>query len=282
MQRFPGDLFSISDKAFDTAIPVIENLRRIRAAGFTHLHLAWKWTKAEPFLPAEIAEWTAALKESGIRVLDAHGCHPPGIDLWSEAEAAREAALALLQDRVRLARHFGGDAVVYHVPWRGPVLDQELAWFLEGIECVIPLCRELGVAIAIENHYLAENDRRALTAAFDAFDAEWVGFTFDPGHALISGNMEWLLAQGASRLKVLHLNDNDALKDWHWCPYDAEGQADWDQICRFLRRSGYRKPLQLEVSWTPARHGSHETFLKTAFESVCTLQQRIESWSEKV
>jgi hypothetical protein len=51
--------FSISDKAFDDSIGLEENLRRLRAAGFTHLHWATKWTKPEPFDPEGRADWEA-------------------------------------------------------------------------------------------------------------------------------------------------------------------------------------------------------------------------------
>ena len=262
---------SISDKAFAPDVALNENLRRIRAAGFTHLHLAHKWTKPEPFTEAEEAEWTQALDENGIQVLDTHGCHPKEINLYYGDDEAKQLAMDLFVHRMRLTHRLGGNAMVYHVPSKGPIDPQQVEDLLEALRRVEDLSRELGVTIALENHYLLDNDRRALSAAFETFDADFVGFTFDPGHALISGNTDWLLKHCVSRLQILHLNDNDTEKDLHWCPLDPEGNADWPAIMRFVAESPYAKPLQLEVSWTPDHHGTHETFLAEAFAAAKTL-----------
>lgn len=263
--------FSISDKAFDLSLPPRENLRRLREAGFTHLHLAHKWTRREPFTEEEEANWTRDLEETGVRVLDTHGCHPKGINLSSDKDTDKQAAMDLFLHRLRLTRRLGGDAMVYHVPCNGPILPRQIEDLLEALKRIEETARELGVAIALENHYLPDNDRRTLAAAFEAFDAEFVGFTFDPGHALISGNTDWILTNCLSRLKVLHLNDNDTQGDRHWLPLDPGGSADWPAIMRFVAESPYAKPLQLEVSWTPGRHGSHTTFLADAYEAATRL-----------
>ncbi|MCC5847395.1 MAG: sugar phosphate isomerase/epimerase [Verrucomicrobia bacterium] len=262
---------SISDKAFAPDVPLHENLRRIRAAGFTHLHLAHKWTKPEAFTEAEETEWTRALSENGIQVLDVHGCHCKGVNLYYGSDEEKQRAMDLFVHRMRLTQRLGGNAMVYHVPSKGPIEEGQIEDLLEALRRVEDLSRELGVTIALENHYLLDNDRRTFSAAFETFDADFVGFTFDPGHALISGNTEWLLKHCVSRLQILHLNDNDTVKDLHWCPLDPEGNADWPAIMRFVSESPYTKPLQLEVSWTPDHHGSHETFLAEAFTAARTL-----------
>ena len=267
--------FSISDKAFDWNFSVEENLKRIRAAGFTHLHFAYKWTKPEALTAAERAEWERALDTTGMKIQDVHGCHPRDIDLWSEGKAERDQALALLADRIELTRTLGGDAVVYHVPWRGEVTREEIDFLLEGLAALEETARETGVKIAMENHYVAENDRRTLEAVFERFPEDYIGFTFDPGHALISGNSAWLMAHCAPRLEILHLNDNDARSDLHWNPFDPEGQADWEAIAAFIHRSAYVKALQLEVSWTPERHGTHEAFLAAAFAAATRISDDV-------
>jgi sugar phosphate isomerase/epimerase len=265
---------SISDKAFAPGLSLGENLRRLHAAGFTHLHLAHKWTKPEPFTEAEEAEWTRALSDSGIRVLDSHGCHPKDVHLWSEGDDEKRLAMDLFTHRLRLTHRMGGNAMAYHVPWKETATERQIAGLLEGLRRIEDLARALGVTVALENHYLAENDQRAFAAAFGAFDADFVGFTFDPGHALISGNTAWLLEHCVSRLHILHLNDNDGREDQHWCPFDPAGQADWTAIGKFIRSSSYRKPLQLEVCWRPGHHGSHESFLAEAHAAAVRLADR--------
>lgn len=272
----PSPPVSISDKGFGPGTP-LDNLRRLRAHGFTHLHFAHKWTTPEPLTEEEIARWQADLVESGIRVLDVHGCHPKGVQLWSEDASSRASAIERLRHRLRVTHALGGDALVYHVPYHVEPTPAVLRWFIEGLRVVEPLARDLGLTVALENHYYTENDRRALSLAFETFDAAYIGFTFDPGHALISGNTAWILANCGPRLRILHLNDNDTLKDHHWNPFDPAGKADWTAIAAFLAGSPYRKPLQLEVCWDEARDGSHEAFLTRAFAAACRLQAKVDT-----
>lgn len=263
MQDSPFPALSISDKSFGPGTP-LENLRRLRAHGFSHLHFAHKWTQPEPLAEAEIARWQEDLAESGIRVLDVHGCHPEGVHFWSGDAVRRKEALDLFLHRLRVTHALGGDAMVYHVPCHVDPTPEVLNWFIDGLRAAETTARELGINVALENHYMAENDRRALSLAFEAFDADYIGFTFDPGHALLSGNTSWLMENCAPRLRILHLNDNDTRRDHHWNPFDPMGRADWAAIAAFIRKSPYRKPLQLEVSWREEHHGRHEVFLQEA------------------
>ena len=263
---------SLSDKALLPGMSRLENLRRFRAAGFTHLHLSYKWMKPDPMTEQEIVDWEESLSESGMRVLDVHGCHPdPPADLSSDGQAQREHALVLLRHRIEVTHRLGGDAVVYHVPTRHVAAAHNIAYLIEGLQRVEETARELGICIAVENHYIPENDRSALEAVFATFDAAFIGFTFDPGHALISGNMDWLLRNCGSRLRVLHLNDNDGAGDRHWMPLDREGKADWPAIMRFIAESAYDKPLQMEIRSHPQRYGEHDDFLAKAYQTMQTL-----------
>lgn len=270
---------SISDKGFGPGTPS-DNLKRMRAHGFTHLHFAHKWTHPEFLGEEELSDWQTALGESGIRVLDVHGCHPKGVQLWSAEATTRQRALDLIRHRLRVTKALGGDAIVYHVPYHVEPTPQVLQWFIDGLRAAEPTARALGICVALENHYYRENDRRALSLAFEAFDADYIGFTFDPGHALISGNTRWLLEHCGPRLRILHLNDNDTERDHHWNPYDPSGKTDWAAIAAFLRKSPYRKPLQLEVRWQEAHHGTYDAFLAEAFSAALRLQTAIGDLSE--
>ncbi len=274
----PTFFASLSDKALLPSISRLENLRRFRAAGFTHLHLSYKWVKPDPMTEQEIVDWEDPLSESGMRVLDVHGCHPdPPADLSSETKEQRELALGLLRHRIEVTHRLGGDAVVYHVPTRSVAGPHNIAYLVEGLKQVEATARELGICVAMENHYILENDRSALEAVFESFDADFIGFTFDPGHALISGNADWLLRNCGSRLRVLHLNDNNGEGDRHWMPLDSDGKSDWPAIMRFISESGYDKPLQMEICRHPHRYGEHEDFLAKAYETIQTLAGMMDS-----
>jgi sugar phosphate isomerase/epimerase len=220
------------------------------------------WTKLEA--------WKRDLEKADVQVLDVHGCHPNGLklNLWEEDAGDRAMALKRFIHRLRVTHALGGDSMVYHVPCHVEPTPTVLTHFMEGLKRAEEVARELGVSVALENHYLPENDKRTLSQAFERFDPEYIGFTFDPGHALISGNMEWIMDNCGSRLRILHLNDNDGESDKHWCPFDKEGKADWTRIQHFLYDSPYRKPIQLEVRWIRERYESHAEFLDQAHEAA--------------
>jgi sugar phosphate isomerase/epimerase len=267
MISIPTHALSISDKAFSKD-DLTTNLQALGENGFTHLHFAHRWTHPEPMPSEEVESWQSALTETSINVLDVHGCHPKNIHLWSTDPENRSKALQRLIHRLRITKALGGDAMVYHVPYHVEPTEQVLNWFIDGLRRAEELARELGITIGLENHYHEENDKRALGMAFEVFDSDYIGFTFDSGHALISGNFQWIMENCGPRLHILHLNDNDGLADHHWNPYDPNGLADWDRIARFIRESPYRKPIQLEVSWSPEHHGTHGEFLQAAAQAA--------------
>lgn len=254
---------SISDKAF-TDGSVKENLNRLRQHGFTHLHLSYAWREPDPLTPEQIEALQRDLEETGMRVLDVHGCHPKGINLWEEDEEARRKALDLFLHRLHVTHSLGGDAMVYHVPAHVEPTDVVIDRFLDGLARAEETARALGIKVALENHFLLENDRRAFSAAFERFSDTYIGFTFDPGHANRSGNMDWLLDNCFDRLTILHLNDNDVVKDRHWLPFQEEGSVDWQRALSAIAASPYTKPLQLEVAWRSDIHETHEEFLADA------------------
>lgn len=269
----PQSLLSISDKGFNPALSVLDNLIGLRQQGYTHLHFSHKWTHPEPLSSEELALWQDALAQSGIKVLDSHGCHPKNMNFWSNDAATRRAAVERMEHRLEVTAALGGDAVVYHVPCHVEPTDQVLRWFIEGLTRVEDKARSLSLKIALENHYLLENDRSALELAFATFSEDYIGFTFDPGHGLISGNTEWLLQNCANRLCCLHLNDNDSRHDNHWLPLDQNGKANWNAIMAFIARSQYHKPLQLEVYRWPDYSATYEDFWAQGLQAAIQLSK---------
>ncbi len=270
-----GNGISVGDKAFAVG-SVEENLAMLKRHGFSHVHFSQKWTAPDPLSDAELDSWCRALEATGMRVLDVHGCHPRGMNLWEEEETARGTALERFAHRLQVTHALGGDAMVYHVPVQVEPTHGVLSRFMDGLSRMEPLARELGVVVALENHYLAENDKRALSMAFEAFSPEYIGFTLDPGHAMISGNFDWIMGNCVSRLRSLHLNDNDGCKDFHWIPFSPSGTVDWLRVARFIGESAYVKPLQLEVCYSPDYDGGHSAFLDGARMAAERLARQID------
>ena len=280
MKTLPAHLKSLSDKGFESEAArqdPLENLCRFRDHGITHLHFSTYWTREVPITEAEIAMWEAALAESGVQVLDVHGYHSKKFgQLWDADPERRDVARTQHLARLELCRRWGCDAMVVHVPTGMPEVGADtVTRFLDELAAMEERARACGVVVALENHYHAHSDQQTMSAAFARFDADYIGFCFDPGHALISGNTDWLLANALPRLKVLHLNDNDGEQDQHWLPLQGYGTADWQRIVTAIGESPYDKPLQMEVSWQEARHAAYDDFLAEAAQVADSLVAQI-------
>lgn len=147
---------------------------------------------------------------------------------------------------------------------------EELEWketekFLDSLA---PLAKELGITICIENLYtniaghIVEGpccDARKAAERIDRFNekyhAEVLGFCFDTGHANLVGiDMEGFLKTLGSRLKVLHIHDNDGIADLHQIPFtftktrENKVSTDWEGFVRGLRAIHFDKVLSFETA----------------------------------
>ncbi len=172
---------------------------------------------------------------------------------------------------MELCRYFECKYIVVH----GFKLEQylgseELEWketerFLDSIA---PMAKEYGITICIENLYtgiaghIVEGpcgDVRKAVRRIDAFNekyqAEVLGFCFDTGHANLVGiDFESFLTALGSRLKVLHIHDNDGIGDLHQIPFtftktrENTSATDWEGFIRGLRKIGFDKVLSFETA----------------------------------
>lgn len=298
-----GEAFSISDKAFwdvpvDTGVGeagkigpggaapagaaqdkgerIDANLRALRETGFTHIHFSYKWRSPHPLSEEELEMWERALEQTGMKVLDVHGIHASGVNLWDDDEEGRARALELFRHRLEVTARLGGDAMVYHVPTRVKATPELVARYIDGLARMEEVAARLGVVVALENHFLPENDRVVLPACFERFSPDYIKFTFDTGHAMISGNFSWLASECIERLHILHLHDNDTQQDRHWLPMAAGGTVDWKAAAEAIARSPYEKPIQLEVRWEKEHHGTHGEFLAAAHEVCRRITEAVE------
>lgn len=134
---------------------------------------------------------------------------------------------------------------------------------------VLPIAKEYGIIVCIENLYLTEagkhlvegpccNAKKAaerIDNLNDEYGAEVLGFCFDTGHANIVGiEFESFITTLGKRLKVLHIHDNDGVRDLHQMPFtftktrDNKPSTNWDGFIRALALVGYEGVLNFETS----------------------------------
>ncbi len=136
------------------------------------------------------------------------------------------------------------------------------------LDTLAPMAKELGITVCIENLYdsvgghLTEGPccdaKRAaerIDRLNDRYHAEVVGFCFDTGHANLVGlDFERFIVTLGNRLKVLHIHDNDGIRDLHQIPFtftktrENKASTDWEGFMRGLRTIRYDKVFSFETA----------------------------------
>lgn len=147
---------------------------------------------------------------------------------------------------------------------------EELEWqeTAKLIDSIAPMAKEMGITICIENLYdgigshLVEGpccDVRKAVERIDSinekYHAEVLGFCFDTGHAnLVGVDFEKFITTLDHRLKVLHIHDNDGIRDLHQIPFtftanrENKPSTDWEGFIRGLRKIRFDKVLSFETA----------------------------------
>ncbi len=120
-----------------------------------------------------------------------------------------------------------------------------LAANLKFLGQFLPALERHGVGLAIENTADGFGGIRRFGAVpedlcelCDAFDHELVGLCWDTGHAFLQKlPQREAIGSLGSRLKVLHVQDNDGKSDHHLLPFN--GKIDWNEVVLGLKQAGF-------------------------------------------
>ena len=157
------------------------------------------------------------------------------------------------------------------------------------INKIAPLLKELGIIVCIENLYegigghLIEatccNARKAaerIDRLNDKYKAEVIGFCFDTGHANLLGlNFEKFITTLGDRLKVLHIHDNDGVRDLHQMPFtfsrarENDTSTDWAGFIKGLRNVNFDGVLNFETG--PVLNTFPPELKKAALEMIAKI-----------
>jgi sugar phosphate isomerase/epimerase len=123
-----------------------------------------------------------------------------------------------------------------------------------------------GVAVLLENipNGFSNAERLAMFLETTHLD---LGFCLDVGHAHIMEGVEHAFSVMKSRIRSVHLHDNDGRHDQHLFPLSPEGTVDWKKTMELLRSTGNGVPLLLEVKEPPGMSNTVEVAAK-AFEKL--------------
>ncbi len=168
---------------------------------------------------------------------------------------------------------------------------EEAEWqYTEGfINSIAPQLKELGIVVCIENIYenvgahIIEgpccNARKAaerIDRLNDKYKAEVVGFCFDTGHANLLGfDFERFITTLGNRLKVLHIHDNDGVRDLHQIPFtfsrarENHTSTDWAGFIEGLRKIKFDGVLNFETG--PVLNSFPPELKRSAIEMIANI-----------
>ncbi|MEQ1894152.1 MAG: sugar phosphate isomerase/epimerase family protein [Planctomycetota bacterium] len=173
-----------------------------------------------------------------------HWSHSLGDPDPAERKLGREGLEAALRD----AHAYGASSVLLVPAVVDKTRPYDLAWkhSIAEIRATVPLARELGVKIAVENVW--NNFILSPVEAnryLDEIDSDWVGWHLDLGNLLIYGWPEqWARILGP-RVLQLHIKEYSRAKldaEGRWNGFEVElndGDNDWPSIMRALDDIAY-------------------------------------------
>lgn len=167
--------------------------------------------------------------------------------------------------------YFGCSYIVVHGFKLARFLGSEEAEWEETesfLDFLAPMAKEMGITICVENLYdgvgghLVEgpgcNARKAverIERVNEKYHSEVLGFCFDTGHANLVGlDFEEFITTLGSHLKVLHIHDNDGVRDLHQIPFtfartrENKSSTDWEGFIRGLKHIGFQGTLSFETA----------------------------------
>jgi hexulose-6-phosphate isomerase len=218
----------------------LEKFRAMKAAGFEGV---------EPMGAMNREEVLAAFKETGLQAASVC-CHIHWVKpLSAPDEATRKLGFDGLVQSLHDARAYGASSVllVPGVARNGVTYQQCFDRSVAEIKKAIPVAKELGVKIAIEN---VGNDfiltPEQAVAYVDTFASEWVGWHFDIGNVGRRGPAaeKWIRALGRRILKI-HIKDYsakpaDAAAKGSARPKLLDGDTNWPAVMAALDEIGYQ------------------------------------------
>ncbi len=264
----------------------LAGFQRIRQAGFTCADFSLNdyllnseiyenkpngfFKKSTDELLSLFAPHKEAAEKAGVRIHQMHMPYPNYVP--KAVEGVNDFLLEEMAPKsMEICRFFGCRYIVVHgIKSRHFTGSEEGEWeqtemFLRHI---LPIAKQYGITICIENIYTrsgshiiegpccnASKAAERIDRLNKEYGAEVLGFCFDTGHANLVGiEFESFIMTLGRRLKVLHIHDNDGVRDLHQMPFtftrtrENKPSTNWDGFIRALALAGYDGVLNFETS----------------------------------
>ena len=204
--------------------------------------------------------------------------HAPFSFAWADENIRENIAKPRVEQSLEISAMMGVKIAVVHplhwMPYLGHE-DEINELNIQYYKSLVPLARNLGIKIALENMWQKEIKRKCIctdvagfakdhAALIDAIDSEWVVACLDVGHCSLVGEEaeDTIRILGHDRLKSVHLHDNDYQGDRHTIP--GLGMMNWDNIMKAFEDIKYDGEFTYEAD--AFLKGFDNEFFPTAVE----------------
>jgi len=243
--------------------------------------------KEIPELVAIFQKYKQAMDMYGLKPSQMHAPYPVYVPGNGKATAYMQANV--IPKSIIIAEAMGVPWVVIH-PFKlqyskGKEVERQTN--LEYFKMLVPLLKQCGVKVCLENLYEGVGKRITEGVCSDVEDAIWYidtlneyagqelfGFCLDTGHLQLAKKdpYEFITKMG-SRIKALHLHENNGKDDTHQLPFtfgrDESSGVDWEGILRGLKEIGYQGTLNFETfpAMNSFPHNVKSAVLKTIYDT---------------
>jgi len=210
-----------------------------------------------------VRPYKEAAKAHNVAISQVHAPYPSWV---SGREDINERMVKVLAKAVAVAEYMDCGQLVVHPPFPAQSTENKTAeeeWEMAKALYVplIPLLKKHKVMCLLENMFSRgiEGVRYAAVCSDFSQAAAWIdklneiageecfGFCFDTGHCYLARqNIYRALHLMGSRVRALHMQDNDGHLDMHIAPY--AGYIDWESFLDALRDIGYAGDLNFEAA----------------------------------
>ncbi len=198
--------------------------------------------------PKEAEAIKVAAEKAGLRIHSVMNMDHWKFPLSSDDPAVVERSLKGMETSLRNAKLWGAETVLLVPAVVNPKTSYRDAYTRSQVQIrkLIPLAKELGVVIAVEevwNKFLLSPVEFA--AYVDEFKSPWVKAYFDVGNVVLYGYpQDWIRTLG-KRIVKFHLKDFDS-KTKEFVPL-REGSIDWPEVRRAITEIGFSGYLTVEL-----------------------------------
>ena len=207
-----------------------------------------------------VRPWRDAAIKYALENYQAHAPFPSY--LYNEPEY-NDVLIRMLQNTIRACDYINCRNLIVHPFFTNYEnrLDPETEWKvnIERYSALIPVAREYGVTVCLENMFTAYKGKIMASVCANADDvcryidtlndiagAKTFGFCLDTGHLLlVGGDIKNTMVKLGDRICAFHVHDNNGITDQHLAPY--MGVQDWDAFVDGLRAIGYNKTMSFET-----------------------------------